>query len=85
MTRRRKERLRHTTDVPFDGKTYTATYTQTSHAVSVHSVAGPGGFYREYGNTGVADTVVGDYESTAKELARRILEAAKKSGELKGN
>jgi hypothetical protein len=32
----------------------------------------------------VADTVVGDYESTAKELARRILEAAKESGELKG-
>jgi len=84
MSRRRRDQLRRTTDLDFEGQTYTATYTASSHAVSVHSVTGPSGFYREYGRTGVADTVVGDYESTAKELARRILEAAKESGELKG-
>lgn len=80
MARRRKEQPRLKTTVEFEGKIYTPTYTTGSRVVSVHSVVGPGDFYREYGRTGVADTVVGDYESTAKELARRIPEAGKKLG-----
>ncbi len=69
-----------TVTVPFGKNVYVATYSAGSHAVTVHSITGPG-INSGYERYGLGGTSAASHESTVRLLTLQFLEEHKRTAD----